>query len=93
MTRDLIERFDKLDSEMWGAGQQHYEGVHGLSIPEHQTCFLLVHGSEVRGGEIMPAPANMDIVPTVLYHMLRQDVCAEEGLEGRVLRCVSGREE
>jgi hypothetical protein len=49
--------------------QDGCEGVHGLDIPQHRATFVIAaYASGLKRGEIVPAPRNVDVTPTVLRH-------------------------
>lgn len=60
-----------------GSGKEH-----GKNIPEHRTIFLIVSGKSAAPGKIDPAPAIVDIAPTVLRHM-NIDIAPAWKLDGK----------
>ena len=75
----ITRRFDGSDLNA-GISQKACDGIHGLDIPQHRTTFFLAcYASRLAKGEIVPAPRNFDITPTVLEHLELQHVAPMAG--------------
>lgn len=85
---DALTRRKSHDREDWlivvSTDHGGSEKGHGRNIPEHRTIFLIVSGKSAARGTIEPAPAIVDIAPTVLQH-LGIPIDAKWGLDGKAV--------
>lgn len=58
------------------------EFTHGGQTPEEKTIFYIASGASARKGELIPPPLQVDIAPTIYYH-LGIPVKKEWGLDGQ----------
>jgi len=70
MTTLMENQFDTTDQYHKGVSQKPLKGVHGLDIPQHRNVFfILAKANDLISGEILPAPNQVDVVPTILHHL------------------------
>jgi len=80
MTTSMKNEFDTNDQYHEGVSQKPLKGVHGLDIPQHRNVFfILAKANGLLLGEILPAPRQVDLLPTILHHLEIDNV---GGLDG-----------
>jgi hypothetical protein len=68
LTEEEEGELENLEAE---GATPHYDGflgVHLLAKPENTTGFIILHGTSVKRGELLPAPALSDVGAVVLAH-------------------------
>jgi len=70
MPRKMQRTFDRTANLHYPISQVELQGVHGLDISQHRNVFLLLGCADgITGGEMLPAPELIHVVPFVLSHL------------------------
>ena len=69
MPFDMKIGFDSTPQYHKGVSQLPLKGIHGMNIPQHRNIFFCLAGANLQAGEILPAPRQIDLVPTILHHL------------------------